>query len=406
MHKKESAEVENEFASRELATETDLGGREEPTRNLTRQKCQLYGDAMSNFLSPEDDGSFDICEKHPVCNTGPEDLESTGSSSDDDELDEYEWFDLDKHKEAHEKGTSKLIDESWLLDVSAELRCIAFDPSVEILEADCVNVLAQLAKRLATLVIFDPPLHCDATPYSLETSSRKCYREYVLECLNLSLKHLAPTGNLFVNVEEDIANEVVEQMEDKGLHLMSWFEWHPLPGPRQITSRDNSKMYCFNFAKSRTNRIWNPQDMPNIPNDFQAATERESDLAVPSAPPSKQVPPDYWGLPSDGSNRELIQDNAIERGLALSNQLPMICIERIVQASTNKGSLVLAPFLGHGTACTVSQMLGRRSVGLEADPERVRHACERVMLVAMQAKKPFIPCMSQTTSYRDVPSRK
>jgi site-specific DNA-methyltransferase (adenine-specific) len=59
-------------------------------------------------------------------------------------------------------------------------------------------------------------------------------------------------------------------------------------------------------------------------------------------------------------------------------QKPEKLVERIVQASSNPGDLVIDPFLGSGTTAVVARRLGRRYLGFEIDPDHVRLALKRL----------------------------
>ena len=53
-------------------------------------------------------------------------------------------------------------------------------------------------------------------------------------------------------------------------------------------------------------------------------------------------------------------------------------MERVIRACSKKGNLVLDPFLGSGTTCTVARSLGRRSIGIEYSKEIAKSAFERI----------------------------
>ena len=59
-------------------------------------------------------------------------------------------------------------------------------------------------------------------------------------------------------------------------------------------------------------------------------------------------------------------------------QKPERLVERIVQASSRPGDLVVDPFLGSGTTAVVAQRLGRRFGGVDLNPDYVRLALKRL----------------------------
>jgi DNA modification methylase len=66
---------------------------------------------------------------------------------------------------------------------------------------------------------------------------------------------------------------------------------------------------------------------------------------------------DYWNIP-------MIAGQAKER-LGYPTQKPEALLERIIQASSNEGDLVLDPFCGCGTTVAVAQKLKRRWIGID-----------------------------------------
>ncbi len=59
-------------------------------------------------------------------------------------------------------------------------------------------------------------------------------------------------------------------------------------------------------------------------------------------------------------------------------QKPRALLERIVRASSNPGDLVLDPFCGSGTALLAAQALGRRWIGIDANPGAITLAAQRI----------------------------
>ena len=61
-------------------------------------------------------------------------------------------------------------------------------------------------------------------------------------------------------------------------------------------------------------------------------------------------------------------------------QKPLALLERIILASSNPGDVVLDPFCGSGTALVAAARLGRRWIGIDANPDAIRIAGERLGL--------------------------
>jgi DNA modification methylase len=53
-------------------------------------------------------------------------------------------------------------------------------------------------------------------------------------------------------------------------------------------------------------------------------------------------------------------------------QKPEALLERIIKASSNKGDVVLDPFMGGGTAIAVADKLGRQWIGIDQSVQAVK----------------------------------
>lgn len=72
---------------------------------------------------------------------------------------------------------------------------------------------------------------------------------------------------------------------------------------------------------------------------------------------SKTPMPDWWQV-------SIINPNAAER-LGYPTQKPLALLDRIIQASSNEGDVVLDPFCGCGTTIDAAQRLNRRWIGID-----------------------------------------
>lgn len=59
-------------------------------------------------------------------------------------------------------------------------------------------------------------------------------------------------------------------------------------------------------------------------------------------------------------------------------QKPEALIERIVRASSDPEDFVLDPFVGSGTTCKVANVLGRRWIGIDINPEYIAMTQRRI----------------------------
>jgi tRNA/tmRNA/rRNA uracil-C5-methylase (TrmA/RlmC/RlmD family) len=64
---------------------------------------------------------------------------------------------------------------------------------------------------------------------------------------------------------------------------------------------------------------------------------------------------------------------------------PKKLVARMIQAGTRAGDTVLDPFAGSGTTLLVARSLGRRSIGIELNPDYCKLAAERTQQLSLLA---------------------
>jgi site-specific DNA-methyltransferase (adenine-specific)/modification methylase len=84
---------------------------------------------------------------------------------------------------------------------------------------------------------------------------------------------------------------------------------------------------------------------------------------------------DFWVIPVC-QGKERARDK-IGRA-SHPTQKPEKLLERIVLASSNKGDIVLDPFLGSGTTAVIAKKLGRKWIGIELEGNYITIANNRI----------------------------
>lgn len=84
---------------------------------------------------------------------------------------------------------------------------------------------------------------------------------------------------------------------------------------------------------------------------------------------------DVWSLPLvQGKERIRGKDNKAIH----PTQKPEEMLKRIIIASSNKGDVVLDPFLGSGTTAYIAKKLGRKWIGIEKESDYIKVAEKRI----------------------------
>ncbi len=255
----------------------------------------------------------------------------------------------------------------------------ASSPDTRIYIGDCRDLLASLPDRGAVDLIFaDPPFNWDV-PYDEwhDGMPRAEYERFTFDWLDACVDALAPHGSLWVNIPDDTAAEAVVHLKRRGLTMINWCIWHFRFGQHRDSSFILSKVHVLYFARDPENRIWNPDQILE-PSD-RASVYFDPRTMAKGTNKGLRVPMDVWY----GQYWGRIQGNNKERRHQHHNQIPEVYLERVIQACSNEGDLVLDPFLGSGTTCTVARAIGRRSIGIEFSRVHAESAWERITKVGM-----------------------
>jgi len=245
-------------------------------------------------------------------------------------------------------------------------------PATDIYVGDNRDILPQIREASADLIFADPPFNWDVKYGKWhDNMSREGYLKFSYEWLEACLRVLAPHGSIWINIPDDTAAEIVVYLKNKRLTMMNWCIWHFRFGQCRNSNFIVSKVHVLYFVKDPSDRIWNP-DQVLEPSD--RATTYADARTRRTQTPGLRVPLDVWY----GQYWGRIQGNNKERRANHENQIPEVYMERIIRACSRKDSLVLDPFLGSGTTCTVARALGRRSIGIEYSETIAKSAFERI----------------------------
>ena len=120
------------------------------------------------------------------------------------------------------------------------------------------------------------------------------------------------------------------------------------------------------------------------------ASARQTTYKDSRANPKGKLPDDTWflrpqeanaaepqlfsGHESDTWNVSRVCGTFKEREGWHGCQMPIGVLDRVIQAASNPGDVVLDPFNGSGTTCVSAALLGRQYVGIDQSDEYVAYA--------------------------------
>lgn len=97
-----------------------------------------------------------------------------------------------------------------------------------------------------------------------------------------------------------------------------------------------------------------------------------------------------YGIPVDNVWDIDKLNNSSKEMLGYPTRKPEALLERIIQASSNEGDIVLDAFCGCGTACVVAHRLKRKWIGIDISPTAIKVIEQRLLRVGAQKDRDYI----------------
>lgn len=281
-------------------------------------------------------------------------------------------------------------------------KSVASAPSVapdfifsKILQGDCIDAMEALEPGSVDLVFADPPYNLqlsgeltrpnqsvvDAVDDAWDQfDSFAEYDAFTRRWLTAARRALKPDGAIWVIGSYHNIFRVGAILQDLGFWVLNdvvWRKNNPMPNfrGRRLTnahetmiwaSRSQSSKYTFNY---------------------EALKAGNDDLQMRSD----------WLLPiCSGAERLKGEDGKKVH----PTQKPEALLARVLLASTNRGDVVLDPFLGSGTTGAVAKRLGRSFVGIDREGEYIEAATRRIAEVETLDADAIAPLQSRREAPR------
>lgn len=246
----------------------------------------------------------------------------------------------------------------------------------------CIE-LSKLPSESIDLVIADPPYNLGKDyGNNLDFKAWNEYEEFTRKWLWEIKRVMKSTGSLYVFMGVRFISKLFLILDEE-MHFIfnGWITWHYTQGmgrKQGFSPRHEDILYFTKTDKFifHLDDIRIPQKYYRIRNNMQGAN-----------------PSDVWEFSH-------VHYCNIEREKH-PTQKPEALIERIIRASSNIGDMVADPFVGSGTTCRVSQILGRKWIGIDINPKYIDMTRKR-LLKPYEGLDSYDPRTERTP--RDLPS--
>jgi site-specific DNA-methyltransferase (adenine-specific) len=304
-----------------------------------------YGDNLA-LLQRTDNASVDLIYLDPPYNTGGS-FSTTGATSAQAYEDIFFWDDAD-----------------W-----DALYDLADYPNVHQLVTSLVNVL-----KLG----------------SSEDSKLAAFLVFMSRRLVEMRRILKPSGSIYLHVDQRTSHYLKLVMDQifGGQNFRNeiiWF-YNTQGKPKKGFAKKHDTLLCY----SKTNE-WEWNKITIAPNDVARYNRTDEDgrryqidgKGYKYYLEDGRHCPDVWDIPA-------LTNNAKER-IGYPTQKPLALLERIIQASSNEGDVVLDPFMGSGTTLHAAAGLGRNFIGFDQSMVAFSYCAERLRDAGVNAKMHGVP---------------
>jgi adenine-specific DNA-methyltransferase len=252
------------------------------------------------------------------------------------------------------------------------------DAVVTLHEGDRLELLSQIPAGDARLVVTSPPYNIGK-----RYEKRLAFDHYLEEqrvTLQESCRILANDGSLCWQVGNHVGGDgeifpldiyIYGICRNLGLKLRNRIIWcfeHGLHCRNRLSGRYETILW---FTKS--DRYVFNLDAIRVPQKYPGKRYFKGPKAGQySCNPLGKNPGDVWVIPN-------VKHNHVEKTVHPC-QFPIELVERLVLALTNRGDLVVDPYVGVGTTACAALLHGRRCAGADTTAEYLLIAAERVKL--------------------------
>jgi DNA modification methylase len=207
------------------------------------------------------------------------------------------------------------------------------------------------------------------------------YIEWLKERVEEMYRVLKPTGSIFLHCDYHANAYIRVYILDKIFgqnHFVNEIIWcYSIGGKSKkafgkkhdiIYYYTKSKEYIFNKDGATIKRKPNSHMKTKIDKEgriYQEKIDKKSEKIYIYYLDEGKIAEDYW------TDIETLNREDKER-IGYPTQKPEKLLERIIKTSSNKGDVVLDPFMGGGTTIAISDKLGRKWIGIDQSPMAVK----------------------------------
>ena len=235
----------------------------------------------------------------------------------------------------------------------------------KIIQGDCLEYFTGISNPEKTdLTFLDPPFNQNKEyNYFDDDLPMEQYWEIMQKVCEGIHKNTSDGGAIYFMQREKNTEFVLRCLREAGWSLQNLVIWKKKTSAVPCSTKYGIHYQIIAFATKGSPRVFNKVRIsPPLPANYKY--ERDNGVYVT----------DVWDDIRELTSGYFAGDEAIRKpdGERFhKQQAPIALLLRIILSSTKPNDVVFDPFAGTGTALVVAEQLGRKSMGIEIDPDNV-----------------------------------
>jgi site-specific DNA-methyltransferase (adenine-specific) len=284
----------------------------------------------------------------------------------------------------YDAANASVLTEAPLLNIGQPFYTLPGPASAELYQGDCRNLLTEMPSESINTVLTDPPFNIglDYGKHYHDCKSSEQFLGMLEGAMREVYRIIKQNGALCVFMGPHYQAELLVRLKLIGFHHRNTIIWHNTFGQCQTRKFTPSWTAIHYVVKSDKGFTFNA-DAIRVP------SARQLLYGDKRAYIKGKVPDDTWVLLPELQAPECFSPDSdlwlesrvcgtFKENAGHITQLPLPIVERLIQATTNPGDLVLDPFAGTGTTLVAARRLGRRSIGIELSADTAAIASKRL----------------------------